>query len=70
MTDLVNAKIPPAEQFPILFANHRFYDLRRKYRELFPDGDVVKRHDRLWIIAASSLVLTVLTQLILQSLSN
>jgi len=70
MTDIVNTRMPPSEQFPILFANHRFYDLRRKYRELFPEGDLVKRHDRLWVITASSFGLTVLTQLVIQSLSK
>jgi hypothetical protein len=68
MTDLVNAPMPPSERLPILFANHRFYDLGRKYRELFPEGDPVKRHDCLWVIAASSFGLTVLTQLVIQVL--
>lgn len=67
MTDLVNSKLPPEEQFSILFGSHRLFDLRRKYRQLFPNGDLLKRHDRLIVISASSLVVTVGTQLVVQS---
>ena len=70
MTDSVNAKLPPSEQFPILFANHRFFDLRRTYQALFPEGDLVKRCDRLCVIAASSLGLTAVTQVFIQLLQN
>ena len=64
MTDLGNtpfrASSDPVRKSPILGFE----------KELFPEGDLVKRHDRLCVIAASSFGLTVLTQLVIQSLSK
>jgi hypothetical protein len=41
--DLVNTKLPPEKQYPLLWGNHRYFELRREYKKMFPSGTLLQR---------------------------
>lgn len=49
--DLVNAKLPPKKQYPRLWGNYRYFDLRGEYKKLFPSGTLLRKADQIKLIA-------------------
>ena len=37
ITRVVNDRLPKDEQFPVLFGNHRYFEVRRESRRQFPN---------------------------------
>jgi hypothetical protein len=51
--DLVNKKLPPEKQYPVLWGNYRYYKLRSEYKELFPGGTLLWKADKVKLIGNS-----------------
>jgi hypothetical protein len=49
MTDKVNERLPHGKQFPLLFGQYRYFELRREYRLRFPEDNLLSRIDRLTV---------------------
>jgi hypothetical protein len=50
--DLVNAKRRPQQQYPVLWGNYRYFQVRGEYKTLFPGGTLLRKADRIKVIAA------------------
>jgi len=53
VVDLVNAKPPPEKQYPLLWGNYRYFDLRKEYKTLFPSGTLLRKADKVKVIMIS-----------------
>ena len=51
--DIVNAKLPPEKQYPLLWGNYRYFELRSEYKKLFPSGTLLRKADKVKLIAIS-----------------
>ena len=51
--DCVNAKLPPGKQYPLLGGNFRYFELRDEYKKLFPNGTLLRKADKVKLIAFS-----------------
>jgi hypothetical protein len=51
--DLVNAKLPPEKQYPLFWGNYRYFELRSEYKKLFPNGALLRKADKIKLIAIS-----------------
>jgi hypothetical protein len=51
--DLVNTKLPPEKQYPLLGWNYRYFELRREYKKMFPSGTLLQKADKVKLIAIS-----------------
>ena len=51
--DLVNAKLPPEKQYPLFWGNYRYFELRSEYKKLFPSGALLRKADKIKLIAIS-----------------
>jgi hypothetical protein len=60
MTDLVNARLPAEQHFPFFWNRSRFFELRRRYRELFPEGKHLRKLNILMILQIVSFAAAVL----------
>jgi len=49
--DQVNKKLPPERQYPEFSRTYRNFALRQDYRTLFPDGTLLRRADRVKLVA-------------------
>ena len=49
--DLVNAKLLPEKQYPLLWGNYRYFELRGEYKKLFPSGTLLRKADKVKLIA-------------------
>ena len=63
--DLVNTKLPPEKQYPPLWANYRYYDLRRDYKKMFPSGTLLQKADKVKLIALSIFLVGIILQLLM-----
>jgi len=50
--DLVNAQLPPNRQYPLFWGNYR-YLLRSEYKRFFPSGTLLRKADKVKLIAIS-----------------
>ena len=55
--DLVNTKL--------LWANYRYYDLRRDYKKMFPSGTLLQKADKVKLIALSIFLGGIILQFLL-----
>ena len=53
VVDVVNAKLPPEKQYPVLWGRYRYFELRSEYRRLFPSGTLLRKADKVKLIAIS-----------------
>jgi hypothetical protein len=51
--DLVNTKLPPERHYPLIWGNHRYFELRREYKKMFPSGTPLQKADKVKMIAIS-----------------
>lgn len=51
MIDKINLWLPEERRIPTMFAGHRAFEAERLYREMFPEGKLLKR-ERLFSWAA------------------
>ena len=51
--DLVNGKRPREKQYPLLFGNYPYFEVRSEYKKLFPNGTLLQKADKVKLIAAS-----------------
>ena len=63
--DLVNAKLPADKQYPLLRGNYRYFELRREYKKLFPSGTLLRKADKVKLIAISILLGGIIFQFLL-----
>jgi hypothetical protein len=62
--DLVNAKLPPEKQYPLLWGNYRYFELRSEYKKIFPSGTLLRKTDRVKLIAVSIMLGGIVLQLL------
>ena len=63
--DLVNAKQPPEKQYPLLWGNYRYFELRAEYKKLFPSGTLLRKADQLKLIAITIFLGGIILQFLL-----
>jgi hypothetical protein len=63
--DLVNAKLPPERRYPLLWGNHRYLELRSEYKRLFPSGSLLRKADKVRMIAISIFLGGIVVQFLL-----
>jgi hypothetical protein len=66
--DLVNTKRPPEKQYPVLWGNYRYFEVRSEYKKLFPSGTLLQKADKVKLIAIGIFLGGLILQLLLNRL--
>jgi hypothetical protein len=63
----VNAKLPSEKQYPLLWGNYRYFELQREYKKLFSSGTLLRKADKVKLIAISIFLGGIILQFLLNS---
>ena len=66
--DLVNSKLTPEKQYRLLWGNHRYFELRSEYKKLFPSGALLRKADKIKLIAISIFLGGIFLQILVNQL--
>ena len=68
--DLVNTRRPPDKQYPLFGRNYPYFQLREDYKRFFPNGTLLRKADRVKLVAATIFFGGIIVQFLLNRLSK